>query len=126
MPASHVRVAVPGGLRNLHCPACAAPVYTEADGAAEDLCDHVCFFIDWEGEITLASPENYEGDEERRQQALVDLVEDTEDWDEFIVRATKALPDSALVIDLEDPEAAEDDGGRAVIAFDLATGGAAS
>jgi hypothetical protein len=122
MPASHVRVEVPNGLRNLFCPACAAPVFTDAEGAAEELCDHVCFFIDWAGEITLASPENYTGDEERRQQELVDLVEETEDWDAFIARAVKTLPASALVLDVEDPGAGDDDGSRAVIAFDLATG----
>jgi len=124
MPASRVNIQVEGGVKNLHCPACAAPVFTDDRGVADDLCDHVCFFIDWAGEITLASPDNYGGADRERQTALVELVDETEDWDEFIERAAKALPRSALVLDLDVPEGEEDEdgGSRAVVAFDLAAG----
>lgn len=122
MPASRVNIEVPGGVKNLHCPACAAPVFTDEGGASDELCDHVCFFIDWAGEITLAAPESYEGADRDRQQALVDLVDETEDWDEFIDRATKALPASALVLDLDQPDDDDDEASRAVVAFDFAAG----
>jgi len=121
MPASRVTIEMQGGVKNLHCPACAAPVFTDDAGASDELCDHVCFFIDWAGEITLASPEGYTGPDRDRQQALVDLVDDTADWDEFIERAAKALPASALVLDLDEPGGA--DGTRAVVAFDFAARG---
>ena len=53
-------------------------------------------------------------------------MEETEDWDDFIARAAKALPHSALVLDVDDPDAGDDDeGSRAVIAFDLTTAAAA-
>ena len=125
MPASRVNIEVEGGVKNLHCPACAAPVFTDDGGVADELCDHVCFFIDWAGEITLASPDNYAGADQERQTALVELVDETEDWDEFIERAAKTLPRSALILDLDEPEGA-DEGSRAVVAFDLAAGPAAA
>jgi hypothetical protein len=121
MPASHVRLEAKGGLRDLFCPACAAPVFTDEAGASDELCDHVCFFIDWAGEITLASPDNYTGDVERRQQAIVDLVEETDDWDEFIAKAAKALPASAVILDIDAPtEGDEEDATRVVVAIDFA------
>ena len=122
MPASHVRLEVKDGLADLYCPACSAPVFTAAAGPAEDLCDHVCFFIDWQGEIMLASPENYAGEDQKRQQTIVDLIEETEDWDEFIGKVVEALGPSAVVLDIEG--APDDDGepSRAVVAIDFAAG----
>jgi hypothetical protein len=127
MPASHVHIDAKDGLRDLYCPVCSSPIFTADAGAAEDLCDHICFFIDWAGEITLASPENYTGDEERRQQTIVDLVESTDDWDEFVEKAVKALGDSAIVMDIEAPTiGADEDGTRVVVAIDFALADVAS
>ena len=122
MPAAHVRLALKDGLTDLFCPACGAPVFTDEAGASEDLCDHVCFFIDWEGEIMLASPDNYEGEDQRRQQAIVDLVEETEDWDEFVGKVVKTLAPSAIVLDIEGPADEDGDASRAVVAIDFAAG----
>lgn len=124
MPASHVRLALQHDLADLHCPACGAPVFTAADGAAEDLCDHVCFFIDWQGEIMLASPDNYTGEDQRRQQAIVDLIEATNDWDEFIAKVVTALAPSAIVLDIEGAAGEDGEPSRAVVAIDFAAGAA--
>ena len=121
MPATHVHLDAKNGLRDLYCPVCSSPIFTEESGAADDLCDHVCFLIDWAGEITLASPENYTGDDEKRQQAIVDLVESTDDWGEFVEQAVKTLGDSAMVLDIDAPNiAGMDDATRVVVAIDFA------
>ena len=121
MPASHVRLEVQDGLADLYCPACGAPVFTDAAGPAEDLCDHVCFFIDWQGEIMLASPDNYAGEDQRRQQAIVDLIEETEDWDEFIGKVVKTLAPSAVVLDIEGAPDEDGEPSRAQLKHDTST-----
>ena len=118
MPASRVELELRNGLRNLYCPACGAPVFTVSDGAAEHTCDHVRFFIEPSGELSLADPESSTGDDQTRQQAIVDLVEATESWDEFLSRVVDVLPSSALVMEFASTEGGED-APRAVVAFDL-------
>jgi len=119
MPASRVQLEVPHALRDLYCPACAAPVFTEADGPTEHTCDHVRFFIDREGELSLPDPESLAGEDQRRQQALVDLVEATESWDEFLTRAAKVLPASVLILEIVET-GGDDEGTQSVVAFELA------
>lgn len=122
MPASRVQIELPQGLRNLYCPACAAPVITEADGTAEETCDHVRFFIDATGELSLAEPDGFTGDDRAQQQAVVDLVERTDSWDDFLDEVMEVLPDSVLILELTDAGAADsEDGSTAVVAFDLAS-----
>jgi hypothetical protein len=84
----------------------------------------VCFFIDWQGEIMLASPDNYAGEDQRRQQAIVDLIEETEDWDEFIGKVVKTLAPSAVVLDIEGAPDEDGEASRAVVAIDFAAGAA--
>lgn len=122
MPASRVQIELPHGLRNLYCPACAAPVLTEAEGTAEETCDHVRFFIDASGELSLAEPDGFTGEDRVQQQAVVDLVERTESWDEFLDEVMEVLPDSVLVLEMSEPARDDaEDGSTAVIAFDLAS-----
>lgn len=117
MPASRARVEVEHGLDDLHCPVCATPVYTAADGPAEQTCEHVRFYIDWEGELALAEPESFLGADRDVQQALLDLVEGTDSWDEFLERVPAVLPSSALVLEFVRPEGDEET--NAVVAFDF-------
>jgi len=117
MPASRVELELRNGLRNLYCPACGTPVLTESDGAAEHTCDHVRFFIDPSGELSLADPDSSTGEDQERQQAIVDLVEATESWEEFLTRVVELLPSSALVLEIT--SGSGDDESRAVVAFDL-------
>jgi hypothetical protein len=119
MPASRIELEARNGLRNLFCLACGAPVYTEADGAAEHTCDHVRFFIDPSGELSLADPESSTGEDQTRQQAIVDLVEATESWDDFLTRVVELLPASALVLEITAPAGSDGDAAHAVVAFDL-------
>lgn len=128
MPASRVQVEVENGFPNLHCPVCGAAVYTEAEGTVEQTCEHVRFFIDWTGELSLAEPDSFAGEDQARQQQIIDLVESTESWDDFLDKVTQALPESVLILELSDPEHAGGDdeegeeqaGANAVIAFDFA------
>jgi hypothetical protein len=131
MPASRVQVEVENGFANLHCPVCGAAVYTEAEGTADHTCEHVRFFIDWTGELSLAEPDSFAGEDQARQQQIIELVESTESWDDFLDKVTAALPESVLILELSDPEregaGGEDDdeepatGANAVVAFDFAT-----
>lgn len=122
MPASHIRIDAAHGLPDIHCPACGAAVLTAEYGPAEELCDHVCFFINADGEITLADPESYLGEANQRQQGLVDLIEITDDWDAFIVQAASALTNAVIVLDYNCAAGDDDEGIRVVVAFDLLTG----
>lgn len=130
MPASRVQIEVEDGVPDLYCPACAAPVYTQEDGAAEQTCEHVRFFIDWEGELSLAEPESFGGEDAERQQRIIDLVEQTDSWDEFLDKVVTVLPASAMVLELSQPDRAggeseddgeEEEGATAVVAFDFAS-----
>ena len=129
MPASRVQIEVEEGVPDLYCPACAAPVYTDQDGPAEQTCEHVRFFIDWEGELALAEPEAYAGDDAARQQRIIDLVEQTDSWDEFLTKVVALLPASAMILELSQPARGEgpaededdDEGATAVVAFDFAS-----
>jgi hypothetical protein len=121
MPAPRARVEVEHGLDDLHCPVCATPVYTAADGPAEQTCEHVRFFIDWEGELALAEPESFLGDDRAVQQAVLDLVEGTESWDEFLDKVPAVLPSSALVLELVRPGGGGGEEATAVVAFDFTT-----
>ncbi|MGZ8469886.1 MAG: hypothetical protein ACXWZS_02450 [Gemmatirosa sp.] len=131
MPASRVSIEVEEGVPDLYCPACAAPVYTQEEGTAEQTCEHVRFFIDWEGELSLAEPDSFAGEDAERQQRIIDLVEQTDSWDEFLDKVVTVLPGSAMVLELSQPDRAggegegEDDeegeGGTAVVAFDFAS-----
>jgi|GEM_PF-2187232 len=118
MPASRALLEVQGGFTSLYCPACAAPVLT-SDGPIEDFCVHVAFFIDWDGEIALASPEGLVGAEQQRQQVVVDLIESSDDWGIFLDRVTEAMSGSVLVMDLIEPETGGQEERRAVVAFDF-------
>ena len=125
MPASRVQIEVEEGVPDLYCPACAAAVYTEQDGPAEQTCEHVRFFIDWEGELALAEPDAYAGDDAARQQRIIDLVEQTDSWDEFLTKVVAMLPASAMILELSQPgrgegDDDEDEGATAVVAFDFA------
>ncbi|MDF1504254.1 hypothetical protein [Roseisolibacter sp. H3M3-2] len=119
MPASRARVEVEHGLDDLHCPVCAAPVYTAADGPSEQTCEHVRFFIDWEGELALAEPDSFVGDDQKVQQAIIDLVEGTESWDDFLDKVPAVLPASALVLELVHPAGRDGEEATAVVAFDF-------
>ena len=126
MPASRVQIEVEEGVPDLYCPACAAAVYTAEDGPAEQTCEHVRFFIDWEGELALAEPEAYAGDDAARQQRIIDLVEQTDSWDEFLTKVVALMPASAMILELSQPARGEggdddeDEGATAVVAFDFA------
>lgn len=121
MPASRVQVEVPDGLRSLFCLACGAPVYTEEEGQAEHGCDHVRFFIDWNGELSLADPEGSSGADVALQQAIVDVVEATANWDEFLTKVAEVLPASVVVMEITKPASpGQKKGARAVVAFDIA------
>ena len=120
MPASRVVLALPDGLRHLSCLACGAPVYTEAGGAEEHTCDHVRFFIDPSGELSLADPYSSTGEDQARQQAIVDIVEATDSWDDFLTRVVELLPASTLVLEFANPARGDgDEAAYAVVAFDL-------
>lgn len=121
MSASRIQVEVEEGVPDLYCPVCAAPVYTEQEGPAEQTCEHVRFFIDWEGELALAEPEAFTGEDAERQQRIIDLVEQTESWDEFLTKVLAVLPSSAMILELSQPagEDEEDEGATAVVAFDF-------
>src|SRR3982750_2047496 len=119
MPASRVQLEIPNGLLNLSCPACASPVYTEAEGPVEHTCEHVRFFIDREGELSLPDPESLDGEDQRRQQAIVDLVEETESWDDFLTEAAKIMPASVLILEVVEPNGNDGEGSQSVVAFDL-------
>ncbi len=129
MPASRVQIEVEDGVPDLYCPACAAPVYTQEDGTAEQTCEHVRFFIDWEGELSLAEPDSFGGEDAERQQRIIDLVEQTDSWDEFLDKVVNVLPASAMVLELSQPDREsgegsddeEGEGGTAVVAFDFAS-----
>jgi len=124
MPASRVQIEVEEGVPDLYCPACAAAVYTAEDGPAEHTCEHVRFFIDWEGELALAEPDSFAGEDAERQQRIIDLVEQTDSWDEFLTKVVAMLPASAMILELSQPARGEgedeDDGATAVVAFDFA------
>ena len=127
MPASRVQVEVENGFPNLHCPACGSAVYTEEEGTAEQTCEHVRFFIDWSGELSLAEPDSFAGEDQARQQRIIELVESTDSWDDFLEKVAAALPESVLILELSDPERGEGDdeddeetGANAVVAFDFA------
>ena len=126
MPASRVQIEVEEGVPDLYCPACAAAVYTAEDGPAEQTCEHVRFFIDWEGELALAEPESFSGEDAERQQRIIDLVEQTDSWDEFLTKVVELLPASAMILELSQPaqdggeDDEEDEGATAVVAFDFA------
>lgn len=119
MPAPRARVEVQHGLDDLHCPICAAPVYTAEEGPAEQTCEHVRFFIDWEGELALAEPESFVGDDRAVQQAVLDLVEGTDSWEEFLDKVPAVLPSSALLLELVRPDGEGES--SAVVAFDFTT-----
>ena len=125
MPASRVQIEVEEGVPDLYCPACAAAVYTAEDGPAEQTCEHVRFFIDWEGELALAEPESFSGEDAERQQRIIDLVEQTDSWDEFLTKVVALMPASAMILELSQPARGEgdddeDEGATAVVAFDFA------
>ena len=124
MPASRVQIEVEEGVPDLYCPACAAAVYTAEDGPAEQTCEHVRFFIDWEGELALAEPDAFSGEDAERQQRIIDLVEQTDSWDEFLTKVVAMLPASAMILELSQPAQGEgeeeEDGATAVVAFDFA------
>jgi hypothetical protein len=121
MPAARAKVVTENGLKNLFCMACGAPVYTEAEGHAEHTCEHVRFFIDWDGELSLSDPEDSTGADRGHQQAIVDVVESTNSWDEFLTKVTEALPASVLILEVVDPaRSGGKDDARAVIGFDIA------
>jgi hypothetical protein len=123
MPASRAKVEVENGLKNLFCMACGAPVYTEAEGHAEHTCEHVRFFIDWDGELSLSDPEGSTGADQAHQQAIVDVVESTNSWDEFLTKVAEVLPASVLILEVIDAaRGARKDDARAVIGFDIAQG----
>ena len=65
MPAALVRLALQDRPSDLYCPACGAPVL-EDDSVVEECCDHVRFAIDAEGELTLAEPESFAGEDRKR------------------------------------------------------------
>lgn len=127
MPASRVQIEVEEGIPDLYCPACASAVYTAQDGPAEQTCEHVRFFIDWEGELALAEPDAFAGEDAARQQRIIDLVEQTDSWDEFLTKVLELLPASAMILELSQPARGadddaddEDEGATAVVAFDFA------
>ena len=120
MPATRVELEVRNGLRNLFCLACGAPIHIQGEGASEQTCDHVRFFIDPSGELSLADPDSSTGEDQTRQQAIVDLVEATESWDDFLTRVVDLLPSSAFVLVVTDATRGDgDDASHAVVAFDL-------
>ena len=120
MPATRVELEVRNGLRNLFCLACGAPIHIQGEGASEQTCDHVRFFIDPSGELSLADPDSSTGEDQTRQQAIVDLVEATESWDDFLTRVVDLLPSSAFVLVVTDATRGDgDDAPDAVVAFDL-------
>jgi hypothetical protein len=119
MPAQRVHLELPQALPEFFCPACTAPILVADGCGADELCDHVRFLIDAEGAIALAEPESFAGDDRRRQEELVALVEETETWDEFLARGAKILRASAVLLELE-AHAGGDEGTHAVVALDLA------
>ena len=120
MPAALVRLALQDRPSDLYCPACGAPVL-EDDSVVEECCDHVRFAIDAEGELTLAEPESFAGEDRKRQEEVLELVEETESWEDFLARAVKVLPASVLVLELAAPaEDGEASGALVVVGFDLA------
>lgn len=121
MPATRAHVQLDAGIADLYCPACAAPVFTTDGGPAEELCEHVRFFIDPSGEMSIAEPDGVAEAERRRQEQIIELVESTDSWEDFLTQAAKLLPASAVILELEEPgEEDGEEGSQAVVAFDLA------
>jgi len=53
MPASFVSISLEHGVEQFYCPFCAAKVFDEEDGMAEDFCGHVKVFVDWARELII-------------------------------------------------------------------------
>jgi uncharacterized Zn finger protein (UPF0148 family) len=123
MPATRVPIQLDEGLSTLFCPACGTPVLVENGDVAEELCEHVRFLIDASGELSIADPESLPSGERKRQEAIIELVESTESWDDFLTQVVRVLPSSALVLELSEPateDDEEDEGTQVVVAVDLA------
>ncbi len=125
MPATRAKVEVPDRLQSLFCMACGSPVYTAAGGQPDDSCNHVRFFIGWDGELSLADPESSTGADRAQQQAIVDVVESTDSWDEFLAKVASVLPASVLILEVAEASREGSDDARAIAGFDLAQGDAA-
>ncbi len=120
MPATRATIVVPDRLQSLFCMACGHPVYTVRDGQSEETCDHVRFFIDWDGEISLADPASSTGSDRVQQQLIVDVIESTESWDDFLAKAAELLPASVLMLEVQEAARESGDGSRAIVGFELA------
>jgi hypothetical protein len=54
MPAVTASLSRTNGFQNFYCPLCAAPVFAEESGVADEFCEHVKVFVDWVGEAVAA------------------------------------------------------------------------
>jgi hypothetical protein len=119
MPATRAKVEVQDRLQSLFCMACGAPVYTASGGHADESCNHVRFFIGWDGELSLSDPESSTGADRVQQQAIVDVVESTDSWDEFLGKVAEILPSSVLILEVSEQTREGSDDARAIVGYDL-------
>ncbi len=107
MPATIVSLSVDNGLDRFYCPFCAAMVFDEESGLAEDFCGHVRVFVDWAGELIIP---------EGTASALSDQMYQTDCSDPTELAAL--FGDDSVVFELVEPgRGGGHDGGACLIVF---------
>lgn len=120
-------LVIPYGVRSLHCPITGRAVITEEDGLDTDAehSPHLRFAVDWLGGVWVADGEGMPEDTALYLKTIAQFFENREESqtiNDLIAKACGVLPQSALVLELQEPARGGGHGGEAGIfyaCFDL-------